>query len=456
MNKETGSADFFGRLWKFFTSVRLTVIILLSLAVTSIVGTVIPQKENPAAYLHEYGESLYRILSAFDIFDMYHSWWFQFMLIMLIINIVVCSISRLSATWKIVFVKNPLFNVSKFRTLPDREEFIDSRPYQDLKNIYKQIVSKSFGYSRVEKTDNGVCVFGEKGRWTRMGVYIVHLSIILIVAGGLIGSIFGFEGFVNIPEGKTASSIMLRNNGKLHDLNFGIRCDDFNISFYDSGMPSEYRSTLSILEQGNAVLTKDVIVNSPLRYRGINIFQSNYGTLPPKEITLNLKSIPTGAEYTKKATIGQQLDLPENMGQLIIKGYRNSFDFGGHNLGKTFIGIITPDNGKPATFILPLRFPQFDRMRKGNLVISAADFDHKYYTGLQVTRDPGVLIVYAGFIVMIIGCYITFFMSHQRLCVEIVKSEINSRIMVAWTANKNKLGMQNRIKKIMKSLRINL
>ena len=101
---------------------------------------------------------------------------------------------------------------------------------------------------------------------------------------------------------------------------------------------------------------------------------------------------------------------------------------------------------------MPLRFPQFDRMRKGNLVISAADFDHKYYTGLQVTKDPGVLIVYAGFIVMIIGCYITFFMSHQRLCIEIVKNGVNSRIMVAGTANKNKLGMQNRIKKIMKSM----
>ena len=452
MNKKTGSADFSGRLWKLFASVRLTVVLLLSLALTSVIGTIIPQNKRPDEYLNEYGEFLYKILSAFDVFDMYHSWWFQFLLLMLTTNIVVCSINRFSALWKVLSVKNPSFNVSKFRSLSDKEEFTDSRSPEDLKRIYVPIVSRSYGYKRIEETDNGLCIFAEKGRWTRVGVYVIHFSVILLLIGGLIGSIFGFKGFVNIPEGKTVNSIRLYNTGEAQKLNFKIRCDDFNIKFYDSGMPSEYRSTLTILEQGNPVLTKDIIVNAPLRYRGINIFQSNYGTLPPKEITLNFKSVSTSAGYTKKASVGKQLDLPEDMGQLLIKGYRNSFDFGGYNLGETFMGILTPNNGSPVHVIMPLRFPQFDRMRKGNLVISVEDYDHSYYTGLQVTRDPGVLVVYSGFVIIIIGCFITFFMSHQRLCVEISKSGKSSRIMVAGTANKNKLGMQTRIKKIVKSL----
>jgi cytochrome c biogenesis protein len=289
-----------------------------------------------------------------------------------------------------------------------------------------------------------------------MGVYIVHLSIILMVIGGLIGSIFGFEGFVNITEGKTSGSITLRNSGKSHDLGFDIRCDDFSISFYDSGMPSEYRSTLTIIEQGKPVLTRDIIVNSPLRYRGINIFQSNYGSLPPEEITLKFRSNSTGAEYAEKAGIGRQVDLPENNGHLVIKGYRNSFNFGGRNLGKTFMGIITPLSGEPETFILPLRSPRFDMMRRGNLFISVGDFENQYYTGLQITRDPGVLVVYSGFIVMIIGCYIAFFLSHQRICVEVEDKGKNSRVFVSGTANRNKLGMQNRIKRVVKILRINL
>lgn len=455
MNKKTGSADFSGRLWKLFTSVRLTVVVLLSLAVSSIVGTIIPQNKRPDEYLNEYGEFLYKILSAFDIFDMYHSWWFRFLLLTLTVNVIVCSTHRFSALWKILSVKNPFFNVSKFRNLSNKEEFTDSRSPEELRSIYMPIVSRNFGYRRIEETDNGLCIFAEKGRWTRVGVYVIHLSVVLLLIGGLIGSIFGFKGFVNIPEGKTIDSIRLYNTGKTQKLNFKIRCDNFNVKFYDSGAPSEYRSKLTILEQGKSVLTRNIIVNHPLRYKGINIFQSSYGELPPREITLNFKNSATGINYKKKVSVGQQFDLPGDMGQFVIKGHRDSYNFRGHDLGKTFMGILTPNDGSHVHVIMPVRFPVFDRMRKGDMIISVEDYDHRYYTGLQVTRDPGILVVYSGFVIMIIGCFITFFMSHQRLCVEIRKSGKKSSIMVAGTANKNKLGMQSRIKKIVKSLRIN-
>ena len=454
MNEEKGSADFFGRLWKLFASVRLTVVILLSLAVTSIVGTIIPQNKRPDEYLNEYGEFFYKILSAFDIFDMYHSWWFQFLLLMLVINVVVCSTNRFSALRKIIFVKDPSFDISKFRNFSNKEEFTDSRSLKDLKRIYMPIVSRRFGYRRIEETDNGFCVFAEKGRWTRIGVYIVHFSVILLLIGALIGSFLGFAGSANIPEGKTINKLRLHNTGKAQALNFGIRCDSFNVKFYDSGAPSEYRSTLTILEQGKPVLTRDVIVNDPLRYKGINIFQANYGELPPREIDLNFKNRVTGISYKKKLSVGQQFDIPGDMGQFVIKGYRDSYGFRGHDLGKTFMGIFTPNNGSPAHVILPVRFPFFDdRIRNDNLIISVEGYDHRYYTGLQITRDPGVWVVYSGFAIMIIGCFITFFMFHQRFCIEVSKSGKNSRIMVAGTANKNKFGMQSRIKKMVESLR---
>ena len=72
----------------------------------------------------------------------------------------------------------------------------------------------------------------------------------------------------------------------------------------------------------------------------------------------------------------------------------------------------------------------------------------RYYTGLQVTQDPGVWLVYTGFIVMIIGYIITFFISHQRLCIEVIKTGKKCQVVVTGTSNKNKLGMQSRLKKI--------
>jgi len=450
------SSDTVNGVWKFFTSVKLTVFLLLSLAVTSIIGTLIPQSGTESQYFQKYGELWYKILSfldsIFDIFDMYHSWWFQILLLLLTINIIICSIDRMKATLKIIFVKVPPFNVSRFRSIEYKQEFSKSRMPGELEKVYKPIISKSYGYSRIEQTDNGICLFAEKWRWTRLGVYIVHLSIILMLLGGLIGSLFGFEGMVNIPEGESAKKITLRNTDKMHLLDFEIKCEDFHVSFHDNGSPKEFRSSVVLIEDGKPVLTKDIIMNDPIRYKGINIFQSSYGTLAPKEVTLSFTNKETGMEYRKKAVINKPVDIPTGMGTFIIKEYRPSAGFKGHNIGEAFTGVLTPKTGDPINILLPLRFPSFDKMRKGDVIIAVASHEHNYYTGLQVTKDPGVWVVYSGFILIIIGCFVTFFMSHQRLCIEVTGENNHSLVMVSGTSNKNKMGMKRKIEILSEKL----
>ena len=106
-----------------------------------------------------------------------------------------------------------------------------------------------------------------------------------MVVGGLIGSIFGFEGFVNIPEGESIGKITLTNQNTEKDLNFLIRCNKFNITLYDSGMPKEYRSNLTILKGDQELVTQDIRVNEPLKVEGVSIFQSSYGKIPGKSFT---------------------------------------------------------------------------------------------------------------------------------------------------------------------------
>ena len=456
---------------------KLTVVLLLSIAGTSILGTIVPQNQDPAAYFRAYGEFVYRLFDVLGIFDMYHSWWFQLLLLLVTVNIVVCSIDRISGTWKIVFVKNPSFNLSRFRNLSQKETFAGDHPPKELGKVYQPIVSKYFGYTRVEQIDKGVCIFAEKWRWTRLGVYAVHLSVILLLLGGLMGLHFGFEGYVNIPEGEKVDSIRIRNTGEIHPLGFEIKCEKFNVSFYNNGAPKEYRSRLTIIEKGTPVYQKDIIVNDPLRYKGVNFFQSSYGKMPSNatfknktpatdpsgEITLNFTNRESGTSLRIKTVIGDPVDLPGGLGKFVVVEYIKGAEFRGQNIGEAYKGILTPAGGNPLDVLLPLHFPNFDRMRKGALVISVADqeteafnlgekSDQRYYTGLQVTKDPGVWLVYAGFIMMIIGCYITFFMSHQRVCIEIIKGKAKSRVIVTGTANKNKMGMQQRVKKLSNKL----
>ena len=197
---------------------------------------------------------------------------------------------------------------------------------------------------------------------------------------------------------------------------------------------------------------KDIIVNDPLRYEGISFFQSSYGNLTPNEIILNFTSQATGMIYSKRAKIDEPIFIPEDLGTFVLKRYTRQADFKGHNIGEAFIGVLTANDGSAVEVILPLKFPSFDKMRKGNTFIAVADFVPRYYTGLQVSKDPGVWVVYAGFILMIVGIYITFFMSHQQLCVEVVSRDKENRIMVAGTSNKNKLGMQKKVAKLVDRL----
>lgn len=453
MPSKGSSSNLKNGFWDFFSSVKLTVVILITLAATSIIGTLIPQNEHPQKYIRAFGEFYYRIFHTLDIFDMYHAWWFQLLLVLLTLNIIICSIDRLSAIWKIVFVKTPSFKISRFRRLKETETFACRQPPASAASAFEPVVSRHFSHMQTENIDQGICIFAEKGRWTRLGVYVVHFSIILLLIGGMAGSMFGFEGFVNIPEGETVDHIRLRKNNTALPLDFSVRCDKFAISFYENGSPSEYRSTLTIVEQGRPVLTRDIIVNDPLRYRGINLFQSSYGRLAPKEIVLKFESAESGMAYDRPLAFGRRIELPEGMGIFEIEAYHETFSFRGQNIGETFTGTLIQKGKAAVDVVLPTRFPQFDKMRGGHPVISVVDFTPRYFTGLQVTRDPGVWIVYAGFILMIAGCFVTFFMSHQQFCVELVSKGDIVEVTVAGFANKNALGMQQKVNRITNKLR---
>jgi len=458
MTKSSNSGGLTDIFWEFFSSVKLSVFILLSLAVTSIIGTVIPQNENPMLYLRQYGETLFPLFKAFDLFDMYHSWWFRFLLCMLTANIIVCSINRLSATWKIIFPKTPKFTINRFRKMKNRQEWTSNSAPETLKDIYAPYLTRRFKTFLVEPTETGYLLFAEKGRWTRLGVYVVHLSIIFLVIGGLIGSIFGFDGYVNIPEKESVTSIFLQSSNEKKELGFEIRCNDFNLSFYDSDMPQknrmpkEYRSSLSIIKDNKEVIKKDIIVNDPLRYAGINIFQSSYGQTPGNQLKITFTERSSGLVYEKQARMGESIDMPGNKSKLRIEDFKNHFPYMGVTIDKVYLCVLIPDTGKPEHIMIPAN-SRFDAMRNGEFIIAIANADFKYYTGLQVTKDPGVPIVYMGFIFMIIGCYITFFMFHKKICVELTRDGGKTNVMVSGISGKNRPGMQTVTRRLANHLK---
>lgn len=452
MSETVKTVTVFDRIWDFFASVRLSVVVLVLLALTSIIGTLIPQNQ-PAMYYHQnYSEFFIRLLDLFHLFDMYHSWWFRFLVLVLAMNLTICSLERLPRTLDLVR-KKPKWDVNRFRTAKNAREFTVKGTADERRDVITALVTKTFSRPETVGSDKGFTLFSERGRYSRLGVYVVHASVLFMIFGSLLGSLFGFEGFVNIPEGAAVEEITLRNSKGKRPLGFKVRCDDFELTTYDNGAPKEYRSDLTIIEDGKEVLKERVIVNDPLHYRGIRFYQSTYGSVPGRNLTLAFTSQSSGMVYEKDVIPDTPVELEEGLGTFVLKGFLQSWPFMGQDLGECYVGLLVKGENEPVDVILPLHFARFDKMRKGDVSVEIVKYDTSFYTGLQVNRDPGVILVYLGFILMIVGCYIAFFMAHQSLCVEVSETpDGNCHVRVSGTANKNRMGMGVIVKKIASRL----
>ncbi|WP_300667806.1 cytochrome c biogenesis protein ResB [Desulfoluna sp.] len=451
MNKKQVEKGLVDTLWGVFSSVRLSVIVLTLLAVTSIFGTVIPQNAAANLYLERYGEAAYRVLHFLDIFDMYHSWWFQFLILLLGINLVICSMDRLPSALKIVGRTQRLNPENYRRALKGETLKMEGSPAEVAEGLSLRLKAPMATFTLVEEGE-GQLLFAEKGRWTRLGVYVVHGAVLLLLAGGLIGSLFGYEGYMNITEGQSDQTVILNNSNATVPLGFQIRCDDFAVSFYDTGAPKEYRSDLVVVDEGGEVLSKRIVVNDPLRYKGISFYQSNYGTVPPESASFVFTSKASGMSYPVDGNFGKPIPIPEGLGTFTPLHFINNYKFRGHAVGATVLGVLKKKGGEEVRLALPIKSPKFDRMRRGEVTVTVGEFENRYYTGLQVTKDPGVWFVYTGFIFLIVGCYITFFMSHQGFMVEVTPDTSGSAVTLYGSVNKNRLGMEMVIRRLTEKL----
>ncbi|TYT73867.1 cytochrome c biogenesis protein ResB [Desulfobotulus mexicanus] len=442
------------QVWMMFASIKLSIIVLLLLAATSVVGTLIPQRPGARP---EVGEGLWAQISSFlFLHDMYNSWWFQLLLLLLAVNLIVCSLERLPAVWRWVRKTPRPPRLERVRKLDNAAVFVLK---EDLDKAEKKALDALGGWgirTGVERDGDARLVHGEFGRWTRLGVYAVHLSVLLLLVGGLVGSLFGFSGFVNIPEGDTAHEIRLRGGGGTKDTGFSIRCDSFYVGFYPDGTPREYRSTLTLLDRdGKEILTEDIRVNHPLTYQGVRMYQSSYGTAAARSVSLKL--IPEDGEpILMTGEVREPFSVPFTEGHIVLMNFMDNFQLRGHRLGPTFLGFYESAEGKRETLVLPRRHPGFDRMRMGErgFAIEINDYEPLYFTGLQVSKDPGVVLVYLGFTLMLLGCWVVFYLSHRRIFVLLESREEGGvQYTVGGTANRGQHALKQRLVKIEENLK---
>jgi cytochrome c biogenesis protein len=439
------------QLWDFFCSLRLTIFLLIGLALTSIIGTVIqqgPQRE----YLATLSETKIRLYSALGFFDMYHSWWFILLLYLLTLNLICCSIKRLPRVWKIVSEPVLVMDERFEKTLSNVKELKLRGSKAELKDRVAALLKAEFAQPVVTEQDGEYHLFAQKSPWCRLGVYVVHFSIIIVFIGALLGSFFGYKAYVNIPEGGSISQVQSRT-GKMIDLGYSVRCEKFSVSFYDTGAPREFRSVLSIIENGQPVKgfqNIPIVVNDPLTYKGVTFYQSSYG--PSDEgamYHLSVRDRKGGAPVMIDARQGERVALPGGAFLSVMEATQNvrpfMKDFDGPGAQVEF----TPAGGNPQPFvILSDKYESFNAQHGGDLVITFAGMDQKFFTGLQVAKDPGVLVVWLGCFLMVVGICLAFFMSHKRVWARIS----DDGVTVGGSASKNPTGFEMSFEDLVQKL----
>lgn len=441
-------------LYKTLASMKLSVFIFLTLAACSLVGTLLPQGITEHELHTRYTPGVARVIDYLGLNDLYHTGWFRLLLLLLALNLVVCTIQRLPKTMKQLKQRDEHVTPEKLTKFAYSRQIDSPLPREEVEPQLAAIVASEFGPVRELEESGAYVGVAEKGRWSRWMVYVVHLSVLLILIGALIGSMLGFKGYMNIVEGGTSQEVRLYRGDASVTLPFKVRCDDFDVSFYDTGAPKEYRSDLTIIDHGKPVLSRPIIVNDPLSYDGVTLYQSSYGAIL-KQAEVELQNKDSGKIYKLTLPYGETQTIPGTSDKVQIVDYQqNMSQFG------PAVGIALFREGqKPAGSWILVKMPQFHGNKIENYQVSVLKAEDGYYTGLQVKKDPGVWIVYAGFIAMLIGIGMTFYTSHRKLWIWAgpVKSGKNStRIMVAGRTNKNPIAFEKDFNQLCERLQNSL
>jgi cytochrome c biogenesis protein len=447
-SKESG---FFPIIYDLFRSLKLTISLLILLAILSIIGTLITQNATRSEYVQQYGIGLYEVLNFFNLFDMYHSWWFSAILLLLVINLITCSIHRLPGILSQISRRSGELEDRMLKAIPYVEKVQIRNPAKRVENIESFLKNWFKSWKKIE-TEKAVTLFSEKGRFSRLGVPITHLSILIILIGGILGSLYGFRGHVEILEGETVDRFFLRINDEEvpKPIGFSVRCDEFNITYYDLKRPEkhvkEYTSILTILENGKEVLKKTVQVNHPLHYNGLAFYQSNYGAI--HDVTLGIQWKGKKEKASFKALEGTAVPVPNT--NLFIRVLQYAQEV--HSFGEGVQVVLFKPNQEPRPFWLLKKFPQLDQQRGDEFLLTFEGFAEKEYTGLSVTKDPGVWVVWIGCGLMIFGLIVSFFFSHQKIWVRIPKSP-GGEIVFAGSANKNRVDFEKTFGELVDGIR---
>lgn len=381
------------RFFRLLADLRFAIGILLVIACLSIIGTVIEQDQTIEVYKLNYplnnrvfGFLSWDLILKFGFDHIYKTWWF-------IASIVLFGTSLLTCTF---LQQLPSLKVSRrcqfFRTTPQFKRVKISTRLINF-NFYKLLFKiKETKYSVFQQKN---LIYAYKGLIGRLAPIVVHVSMILILIGTVLGSVNGFKAQEIIPKTESFHIQNILATGQLTLIpKVSTRINDFWITYTKQRTINQFYSDVSILNvDGNEILRRTIYVNSPVHYRGINYYQTDWNLVGfriqnQNFDTLEYPLITLGNTQNKMWITWIPNNSKLNDGNIFLidnlQGYCSIYNQLGEFIGNLEINEMIKDNSK-ITLI-----------------------DILTSTGLQIKTDPGIPIIYTGFFFLMISTLISY------------------------------------------------
>ncbi len=438
--------------WRQLTSMRTALILLMLLGVAAIPGSLFPQRNQNPQKVDQYFTSdptLAHWMDRLRLFDVYASPWFSAIYLLLFISLIGCVLPRTFSHLRAIGQKPPLTPKNL-----DRMEFHRSiQTHNSDVELAKKWLKKR--HYRVRIQDGSISA--EKGYLRETGNLMFHLSLILILVGVALGSLFGMKGeaivnvgdrFINTPTSyDTITYGKFQGQGSL--VPFALTVTDFAAKYNPTtGQPSDYTLTTSVSNPIGAKPKKIIIkVNKPLTYGSTKIYLQANGYSPV--VTVRDKSgaitfsgptifLPQDANLTSLGAI----KIPDMSPQIgFIGTFLPTAQFSAKRGGfSTYPEVLNPellvsawkgnlglDSGNPQSIYQLNTAGMKEIGIKAILLGNTYTFNEgsitfdgwKAWVNLQIVEDPGKMYALFGAIFAILGLMISLFTRQRRLWVRI-------------------------------------
>ncbi len=448
------------RVFRTLASVKTGIILLIILGVVAAAGTVILQRPMTDAdqMTRAYAPETLRWLDKTGLTDVYHTWWFALLMAALGTSIIFASIDRFPKAWKLL--AHPYRRPEPhFRAvLPMQRSLTIENAEQGIQAAERAFRKSGLSPQRIV-ANNETSIYAEKNRWSVLAVYVVHASLLLILAGGIVDAFFGYKGYLMLTPGQSTSKLE-QTNGVSRPLPFTLRCDGTGQENYPDGTPKKWWSKLTVLENGREVMRKEIVVNDPLVTHGIRFYQSGYGqTGEVESVLLNVNTAGSLKQISLRPGQAAQLDggasvtLAEFVPDFVLRDgqiYARSKDPVNPAIR---LEIRDAKQAKSEVWLFPAM-----QQQSGNspYKFEFADMQMAAYTGLQVSHEPGQWLVWTGCVLMALGLVLAFYMVHQRFWAIAVETKNGPALWIGTAADKNREHFQESFTKLVEDIRAEL